>query len=91
MGAKGKNFYYDLARRYGYEEAADTIQDLYLSGKKVEAINSVPDELVDEVALVGSVDRIKDRLQQWKESPIKTLNIACFDVETLRIMAELVL
>jgi len=91
MGAKGKNFYNDLARRYGYEEAADTIQDLYLSGKKVEAINSVPDELVDEVALVGSVDRIKDRLQQWKESPIKTLNIACFDVETLRIMAELVL
>lgn len=91
MGAKGKNFYNDLARRYGYEEAAEKIQDLYLSGKKVEAINSVPDELVDEVALVGSADRIKDRLQLWRESPITTLNIACFDVATLRTMAELVL
>jgi len=91
MGAKGKNFYNDLARRYGYEEAADNIQALYLSGKKVEAINAVPDNLVDEVALVGSVDRIKDRLNLWRESPINTLNIACFDVATLRTMAELVL
>lgn len=91
MGAKGRNFYNDLAVRYGYEEAAATIQDLYLAGDKMKAIYAVPDELVDDVALVGPVDRIKDRLQLWREAPIGTLNIMAFDVETVRTMAELVL
>lgn len=91
MGAKGKNFYNDLATRYGYEQAAANIQDLYLAGKKLEAINAVPDELVDDVALVGSIDRIRDRLQLWKEAPITTLNIGAFDVDTIRAMAELLL
>ena len=53
MGARGKNFYNSLTQRYGFEEAAATIQDLYLSGMKGEAALSVPDELVDEIALVG--------------------------------------
>lgn len=91
MGAKGRNFYNDLAVRYGYEEAAAAIQDHYLSGRKMDAINAVPDELVDDVSLVGTVDRIRDRLQLWKEAPITTLNIGAFDVATLRTMAELVL
>ncbi|GAB4326801.1 MAG: LLM class F420-dependent oxidoreductase [Phototrophicales bacterium] len=91
MGAKGKNFYYDLACRYGFEEAADKIQDLYLAGNKAEAVMAVPNELVDEVTLCGSKERIKDRLQMWEASPITTLNITAFDVETVRIMAELVL
>jgi len=91
MGAKDKNFYNDLARRYGYEEAAETIQELYLSGKKGEAIAAVPDALVDDVALVGTKERIKDRLALWRESPITTLNITAFDVDTVRTMAELVL
>lgn len=91
MGAKGKNFYNDLAMRYGYEEAATVIQDLYLAGDKMKAIHAVPDELVDDVALVGPVDRIKDRLQLWRAAPIGTLNIMAFDVETVRTMAELVL
>jgi F420-dependent oxidoreductase-like protein len=91
MGARGKNFYNDLTRRYGYEEAAEAIQDLYLSGKKMEAIRAVPDDLVDDVALVGPVERIRERLSLWRESPITTLNIACFDVATVRAMAELVL
>src|SRR5690606_38144664 len=56
MGAKGRNFYNDLAVRYGYDDAAATIQDLYLAGKKMEAINAVPDELVDDVALVGTIE-----------------------------------
>src|SRR5690606_28351340 len=75
MGAKGKNFYHDLAVRYGFEEEADTIQDLYLSGKKAEAMVAVPNELIDAVALVGSRDRIADRLQLWKDSDVTTLNI----------------
>ncbi|MCP3986537.1 MAG: LLM class F420-dependent oxidoreductase [bacterium] len=68
MGARGKNFYNDYAKRLGYEEAAVKIQDLYLDGKKEEAAAAVPNELVDDVALVGPEARIRDRLQIWKEA-----------------------
>src|SRR5205814_10133033 len=73
MGARGKNFYNDLACRYGFEDAAKKIQDLYLSGKKDEAAAAVPDELADEVALVGPKERIRDRLAAWRESGATTL------------------
>src|SRR5205823_537928 len=62
MGARGKNFYNSLVSRYGYEDEARTIQDLYLDGKQREAIAAVPDALIDEVALVGPKERISDRL-----------------------------
>lgn len=91
MGAKGKNFYHDLAVRYGFEEAADSIQDLFLSGKKAEAMVAVPNELIDAVALVGSRDRIADRVQLWKDSDVTTLNIQTNDIEVVRAMAEMVL
>jgi len=91
MGARGKNFYNDLACRYGYEAAAKKIQDLYLDGKKVEATNAVPDELVDEVALLGPRERIADRLDAWKESGITTLIVGAGQPEALQLMAELVL
>lgn len=91
MGAKSKNFYYNLACRYGYEEAADAIQAAYLTGDKVAAMFAVPDELVDAVALCGPRARIADRLQLWKASPITTLNINADSLETVRMMAELVL
>jgi F420-dependent oxidoreductase-like protein len=68
MGARGKNFYNDYAKRLGYEEAAVKIQDLYLDGKKAEATAAVPDALVDDIALVGPEARIRDRLQIWKEA-----------------------
>jgi F420-dependent oxidoreductase-like protein len=91
MGAKGRNFYNDLCRRYGYEEAADTLQELYLSGRKEEAIAAVPDALVDEVALCGPRERIADRLAIWREVPISTMNISGATLESVRAMAELVL
>jgi len=91
MGAKGKNFYNDLACRYGYEGVASEIQDLYLAGNKPEAIAAVPDALVDDVALCGPKERIKERLELWRNSPITTLNITTFSIEGLQIMAELVL
>jgi F420-dependent oxidoreductase-like protein len=91
MGAKDKNFYNDLAVRYGFEEAAEKIQDLYLAGNKGEAMMAVPEALIDAVALVGSRDRIKDRLQIWNDSDITTLNIMTFDINTVRAMAEMVL
>lgn len=91
MGAKGKNFYHELAVRYGFEAAADTIQDLYLSGQKAEAMAAVPAELIDAVALVGPKARIRERLALWQNSEVTTLNIQTFDIETVRTMAELVL
>lgn len=90
MGARGKNFYNDLACRYGYEEAAKTIQDFYLAGKKNEAIAAVPDELVDEVALCGPRERIKDQLAAWRESGATTLICGASSIESVRAMAELV-
>jgi F420-dependent oxidoreductase-like protein len=91
MGAKGQNYYNTLVSRYGYEREAAEIQELYLGGKKMEAIAAVPDALVDEVALVGDRDRIADRLEAWKESPVTTLLIQAHDPATLRTMAELLL
>ncbi len=91
MGAKGKNFYNDLAVRYGFEEAAETIQNLYLSGKQGEAMMAVPEALIDAVALVGPAARIKERLSIWKDSPITTLNVGTTDIAALRLMAELLL
>jgi F420-dependent oxidoreductase-like protein len=91
MGAKGKNFYHDLAVRLGFEETADKLQDLYLSGKQMEAIAAVPEALIDAVALVGNRDRIKDRLQLWTKSEVGTMNLMTSDIQTVRTMAELVL
>ncbi len=90
MGARGRNFYNDIARRYGYEEAAKTIQDLYLSGRKAEAEAAVPDALVDEVALCGPRELIKDRLGEWRASGVTTMMVAG-DRLAARTMAELVL
>ncbi len=91
MGARGKNFYFDLACRFGYEAAANRIQDAYLAGDKGAAMAAVPDALVDDIALVGPKQRIAERLQVWRQSPVTTLNISTFDIETVRAMAELVL
>lgn len=88
MGAKGKNFYFDLACRYGYEAAAESIQTRYLAGRRGDAVMAVPNDLVDAVALVGSKARIRDRLQLWRGSPATTLNITAFDIDTVRFMAE---
>jgi F420-dependent oxidoreductase-like protein len=75
MGAKGKNFYNDLAVRYGYEEAAEKIQDLYLGGKKDEAAAAVPDELVRAISLIGTEDYVKERLVAFEKAGATTLNI----------------
>jgi len=92
MGARGKNFYNDHAKRLGFEEAAVKIQDLYLAGKRAEAIAAVPDEMIDAVALVGSKARIKDRLQAWKEAGKKghvhTMQIGTGQPEALKLLAE---
>lgn len=91
MGARGKNFYNDLARRFGYEDAATEIQDLYLDGKKQGAAAAVPDALVDEVALCGPKERIAELLTQWKSSRATTMLCNVTQPEALQVMAELVL
>ncbi len=88
MGARGKNFYNDLFSRYGYEAEAREIQELFLGGQQREAATKVPDSFVDEVALVGSVERIKDRLAAWRESGATTLLVSTRDAATLRAVAE---
>jgi alkanesulfonate monooxygenase SsuD/methylene tetrahydromethanopterin reductase-like flavin-dependent oxidoreductase (luciferase family) len=95
MGARGQNFYTTYATQLGYGEAAAKIQDLYLEGKKAEAIALVPDALVDDVALVGPADRIRDRAQRWieagKQKHVGTMVLGTGQVEALRLMAELML
>jgi F420-dependent oxidoreductase-like protein len=91
MGAKGKNFYNALVRRYGWEAEAQRIQELYLDGKRREAAAAVPDELVDAVSLVGPKERIRDRLDAWRETPVTTLIVGSPQPEALRVLAELVL
>jgi F420-dependent oxidoreductase-like protein len=89
MGARGKNFYNELAREYGFEAAAQQIQDLFLDGKQRDAAAAVPDELVDELALVGPRERIAERLDAWKESGATTMLVSTRDPATLRVVAEL--
>jgi F420-dependent oxidoreductase-like protein len=88
MGARGRNFYNELVRRYGYEDAARTIQDLYLGGRKSDAEGAVPDALVDEVALCGPRERIRERLAEWTAAGVTTLMVGG-DQEAVRVMAEL--
>jgi F420-dependent oxidoreductase-like protein len=88
MGARGKNFYNDYAKRLGYEEDAIKIQDLFLDGKKGEALAAVPDKLVDEIALVGPKERIVERLEAWKASKVSSMLIGGGQPEALRVLAE---
>ncbi len=89
MGARGKNFYNELATRYGYGDAAAKIQDLYLAGRKAEAEAAVPDEMADEMALVGPIERIKERYRIWEDSGVGTLLIGNRDPRVLELMADL--
>lgn len=95
MGARSKNFYNDVTRQLGYEEAAAKIQDAFLGGRRAEAIAAVPDALVDEVSLIGSPERIKDRLQAWKDAgrthEVSSMLLSGATVEALRVVAEAVL
>jgi alkanesulfonate monooxygenase SsuD/methylene tetrahydromethanopterin reductase-like flavin-dependent oxidoreductase (luciferase family) len=95
MGARSKNYYNDLIKRLGYEAAAVTIQDHFLAGRRKDAEAAVPDALIDEIALVGSKERICDRLEAWKELAddhrIGSLVLTGATLEALRVVAEAVL
>jgi F420-dependent oxidoreductase-like protein len=91
MGARQRNFHMELMGRMGFEAEARRIQDLFLAGKREEAIAAVPDRFADEIALVGPLERIKERLAAWRETPVTTLLVGSRDPKVLRTVAELVL
>jgi F420-dependent oxidoreductase-like protein len=96
MGAVGKNFYHDLACRYGYEREADQIQEAYLAGRKDEAAALVPAELTEKTSLIGPLGYVKERLAAYREAGVTTLNVTALspthaqrlsDIETIRSLA----
>jgi F420-dependent oxidoreductase-like protein len=91
MGAKSENFHVNLLNRMGFEHVTGEIQELFFAGKRAEAVAAIPDEMADEIALCGSRERIRDRLQAWEESPVTSLMVSGGDLDTLRLMAELAL
>ena len=95
MGARDKNFYNDYCKALGFEDAAVKIQDLYLSGKKDEAMASVPDELVDACHLVGPAEHIREQLARWKEAGangiVGSMLIGSGQSEALKVIAEEIL
>jgi F420-dependent oxidoreductase-like protein len=88
MGARGRNFHADLVRRMGYGDAVDKIQQFFFEGKRAEAAAAVPDQFADEISLVGSPARIRDRLQAWTTTPITTILAGTRDAAALRVLAE---
>ncbi len=91
MGAKKRNFHKELMGRMGFEAEAEKVQDLFMAGKRQEAVAAVPNEFADEITLTGPIERIRERLDAWKESPVTTLLLPGGNVEAMRAMAELVL
>lgn len=89
MGAKSFNVHKDHFGRLGFGEAADKIQEAFMSGRRDQAVTLVPDELADEISLVGPKERIKDRIQVWEESQVTSINVGSSNRETLRFMAEI--
>ncbi|HVC51188.1 MAG TPA: LLM class F420-dependent oxidoreductase [Stellaceae bacterium] len=95
MGARSRNFYNDLAKRLGYQEAAETIQEHFLAGRREAAAAAVPDALIDEISLVGPPDRIRDRLQAWQalaaDHRVGSIVLSGADAAAMRVVAEAML
>ena len=82
MGSREQNFYNALARRMGFEEAADTIQDLYLDGRPRDAADAVPFDLIDSTALIGPPERIAERIGRYAAAGVTTLSVAPYAATT---------
>ena len=91
MGSRKRNFHKELMARMGFEAEAEKIQELFFEGKRPEAIAMVPDEFCDEISLVGPKERIRERLDAWRETPVTHLLVFAGDKDQLRRTAEVVL
>ncbi|MFE2379141.1 LLM class F420-dependent oxidoreductase [Streptomyces sp. NPDC059398] len=89
MGHAARNFHADLMARMGFEAEAHRIQELFLAGRKEEAVLAVPDAFADEISLVGPRQRIAERLELWRKGPVTDLLVTAPDPTTLRVLAEL--
>ena len=89
MGHRTKNFHNDNMVRRGYGDAAKRIQELFLAGRKEEATAAVPDEFLDETALIGPVERIRERYKLWADDPITGITVNATQPEAMELMAEL--
>jgi F420-dependent oxidoreductase-like protein len=88
MGAKGRNFYNDLVKRYGFEAEAEAIQDLYLAGKKEEAAKLVPDALLEATTLCGPEGYVKERIAAFKESGVTVLNVTPIGSDPVKLVEQ---
>ena len=88
MGAKTKNFYNDLFKRYGWEKEAETIQDLFLGGKRAEAMAAVPDEYIDLSALIGDEGRVRERIHVFKDVGVTYLNVTPHGPDPLKTIEK---
>jgi F420-dependent oxidoreductase-like protein len=91
MGAKGQNYHTKLMQRMGYEAEALKVQELFFEGRRDEAIASVPSAFADEISLVGPIERIRDRVAAWEDSPVTTILVQGGNKDALRQAAEAVL
>ena len=89
MGAKGRNFYNALTRRYGYDAEAELIQDLYLSGRKEEAAAAVPAALLEETSLIGPPGYVRERIAAFAEAGVTVLNVAPVGPDPLGTLRQL--
>jgi hypothetical protein len=90
MGAKKRNFHKELMARMGFPDEAERIQELFFAGRRDEGIAAVPDQFADEISLSGPRERVREKLQDWQNSPVTSL-LVNGDINLLRDMAELVL
>jgi len=88
MGHRTMNFHKEQMIKRGYGEAADRIQELYLAGRKAEALEEVPDDFLDEGALVGPPARIRERYRAWADAGITGLTVNTRQPEALELMAD---
>ncbi|MEX2555863.1 MAG: LLM class F420-dependent oxidoreductase [Actinomycetota bacterium] len=89
MGAKDENFHLNIVKRMGFEDEALKVQELFMSGRREEAVKAVPDELADEISLCGPPDRIKERLEAWVKSPVTQLIVGSRDPKAMKLLADL--
>jgi F420-dependent oxidoreductase-like protein len=88
MGAKDQNFHKQVFERMGYEALADEVQKLYLEGEKDRAVALIPDELVDDMHIIGTASEVKERAAQWEETGVTTLLLSCRNADEVRVIAE---
>jgi alkanesulfonate monooxygenase SsuD/methylene tetrahydromethanopterin reductase-like flavin-dependent oxidoreductase (luciferase family) len=91
MGAPGKNFHTNLMARLGYAEQAYAVQELFLAGKRDEALARMPDDFADEISIVGPPSRIRERLAAWRASPVTALTVGTRPPHELEAIRDLVM